>query len=106
MDYETLDDLLDVIKEIDTDENLYQQMLKEPAMISQEMTLDRQYQVMCDFLKKIVDQPLEKAQRYNRKFWGKRGTNHQKDLVSYSKKSLKTLLKEKIKKYQFRCFKS
>lgn len=97
MDYASIVDLISAIKEIDSNDNLYQQMLKEPALNNQDLTLDGQYQIICKFLKNIVDQPLEKAQRYNREFWGKRIAEHQKDLVVSKNKSLKVLIKEKLK---------
>lgn len=97
MDYDSIEDLMSAIKVIDSDDNLYKQMLLEPALNSQDLTLDGQYLVMCDFLKSIVDQPIEKAQRYNREFWGKRITNHQRDLVLSKNKSFKVLIKEMLK---------
>lgn len=97
MDYANIEDLISTIKEIDSDENIYNKMVQEPALNSLNLTLDGQYIVMCNFLKNIVDQPLEKAQRYNREFWGRRITNHQKDLLLSKNKSIKVLIEEKLK---------
>lgn len=96
MDYESLDDLLSAVSAIDNDDILFHQMLKEPAMNTDDMTLDGQYQVMCEFLKNIVGQSLDKAQRYNREFWGKRIVLHNKDLVSLAKQSFIDVIKHKI----------
>lgn len=97
MDYASTEDLISVIRKIDSDDKVYQQMLVEPALNSLDLSLDGQYLVMCNFLKNIVDQPIEKAQRCNREFWGKRIANHQKDLVVSKNKSLSVLIKEKLK---------
>lgn len=85
MDYDTLDDVLAAVKAIDSSDNLYQQMLREPAMKAQNMTLDRQFQLMIEFLKNIVDQPLTQAQRYNREFWGKKYKERETILISNNK---------------------
>lgn len=97
MDYKSLDDLMEVIHAIDIDDKLYEHMLKEPAMIARNMTLDEQYLVMCEFLEKVVEQPLERAQRYNREFWGKRISAHQRDLVQSKSKSIKEQIKDRLK---------
>lgn len=85
MEYDSLDDLLATVRTIDNDNSLYQKMLKEPAMITKDITIDGQYQVMCEFLKNIVDQYQDKAQRYNRVFWGKKYQDRQRCLVSENK---------------------
>ena len=85
MDYDSLDELLSAVLAIDSDDVLYQQMLKEPAMHTLGLTLDGQYQVMCKFLKNIVDQPLDKAQRYNRVFWGKKYQDREMLLITNNK---------------------
>lgn len=97
MDYDSLDDLVAMVKSIDEDADLYQQMLQEPAMKTTDLTLDGQYEVMYSFLKHIVDQPLDKAHRYNREFWGKRIAEHQRDLLLSKNKSLVMQIKEKLK---------
>lgn len=97
MDFANLEDLIEVIRDIDSSEGRYRQMLKEPALNNQEFSFDSQYKNICAFVKHIVDQPLDEAQRYNRDFWGKRIIEHQKNLVRNNGTSLKTQIKEKLK---------
>lgn len=101
-DYNSIEDLKSAIKVIDSDENIYTQMVQEPALNSPDLTLEGQYLVMCNFLKKIVDQPLEKAQRYNREFWGKRISGHQRAIIIRSKRGIMDKVKEMIFRKTFK----
>lgn len=58
MDYDTIDDAIARIKEIDNDDNLYLQMINEPIVNPCVMMGN-----LKDFLYNIFDQPLEKAGR-------------------------------------------
>jgi hypothetical protein len=66
--YESLDDMLKAVKEIDNDDEKYQAMLKEPVIINENQKLeayDRSFEI---WIRNIIDQPLEKA--YRRVFYG------------------------------------
>jgi hypothetical protein len=67
------DEVVAEVKRIDSNDALYLQMLQTPALNnpnddSHEATLQR----LADFLSHIIDQPIDKATRYNRHYWGKR----------------------------------
>ena len=73
-DYETEEDLLKAIEELDQNEDKYLEMLREPALISNpadgnafEEELIKQLE---DYLVHIMDQPVGKAYRRNLGFWG------------------------------------
>ena len=69
MDFPTLEDAIERIKHIDADDQLYMQILSEPALISEAYNSDNQYLLLVDFLRHIVEQPLEKAKRTGEGFW-------------------------------------
>jgi hypothetical protein len=66
--YESLDDMLKAVKEIDNDDEKYQTMLKEPVITDENQMLeayDRSFEI---WIRNIMDQPLEKA--YRRSLYG------------------------------------
>lgn len=66
IDYDSLEDVIARVKEIDQDDELYLSMLKEPALLSEEDSWDSMQRKLEEFLYHIMDQPLEKAYRHNR----------------------------------------
>jgi hypothetical protein len=81
LDYPSLDAVVQKVIEIDADENAYTAMLKEPPLLQPNgFSIQAQMAVMCDFMSHIIEQPLEKAQRYNRDFWGKQYCEREKSL--------------------------
>jgi len=62
-DYESLDAVIERIKEIDADDQLYISMLQEPAFIMPNS--NKKYLEYESFLCHIIDQPYEKAFRRN-----------------------------------------
>lgn len=86
-DYETQDELLAAVKELDEDDEKYLAMLREPALkggdtypshvcgekdTKPEGTSfeEAKTEALEEFLTHIFDQPLEEAYRRNRGFWG------------------------------------
>lgn len=97
MDYPSVDAVVQRVKELDKDEDAYIAMLREPALLNpDEYSIALQMDRMADFMQQIVEQPLDKAQRYNREFWGQRYRDRERSLIIRSKKTLKDLLKEKF----------
>lgn len=71
-DYPTLDALVERVREVDNDDELYARMLAEPAMLDFEPYTPECYQAQLDaFIKHILDQPKEDAFRRNRWAYGK-----------------------------------
>ena len=66
MDYSSLDEVVAKVREIDMDDNLYFEMLLEPAIIEDKYSIDSLHKGLTLFLNNIVDQPIVKAQRRNR----------------------------------------
>jgi hypothetical protein len=67
------DEVVAEVKRIDSNDALYLQMLQTPALNrphddNREATLQR----LTNFFSHIIDQPIDKATRYNRHYWGKR----------------------------------
>lgn len=71
MDFESLDDLMDRIREIDEDDSLYKKILNEPALKNDASNVWEEKQKELDvFLNHIFEQSYEQAFRRNRVFWG------------------------------------
>lgn len=74
-DFASEEELLAEIRRLDQDESAYLKMLKEPALIENPVS-GESYVARCQdelesYLLHIFDQPVEKAYRRNRGFWGK-----------------------------------
>jgi len=96
-DFESIEAAIEFIKKVDTDEELYNQMLAEPAIINEEYTVEQYYKRLEQFLYHIFDQPIDSAYRHNRVFWGK---NYQERMENWSKSYHELLgYKIKLKKY-------
>lgn len=65
MRYENLDEVIDVIEKIDNDENLYFEMLSQPALLNQDYVTETIYSLE-KFLEKIFRQDYSTAFRRNR----------------------------------------
>lgn len=97
MDYPSIDAVVQRVKELDENEEAYIDMLKESAMQNPvEYSIENQMNLMADFMQHIVEQPLNKAQRYNREFWGQRYRDRERSLIIRSRKNWKDLLKERF----------
>ncbi|MBR5234575.1 MAG: glycosyltransferase [Bacteroidaceae bacterium] len=73
LDYSSWDEVLDEVKRIDANPELYERMLKSPALKQAETdSVEAKMSELAAFLCNIVDQPYEQAIRYNRVYWGRR----------------------------------
>jgi hypothetical protein len=68
--YESLDDVLKVVKEIDNDDKKYQAMLREPVITDENQRVEAYEKSFVIWIRNIMDQPLEKAYRRNLYGWG------------------------------------
>lgn len=71
-DYPSIEEVVERIKQIDQDDDLYAKILKEPALQSSDFSQDNQIKKISDFLDNIISQPLDIARRHNRGFWQNR----------------------------------
>lgn len=76
-EYETIDDVIKAIKDIDNDDKKYISMLKEPMFLD-EHYVEKQYSNLKEFLFNIFDQRLEDAYRRPRMFIPIQHNNHLK----------------------------
>lgn len=75
-DYASWDEVLETIKHIDSNDELYARMLATPALKApEEDGIEAKLAQLTTFLCHIVDQDLDKACRYNRVYWGRRYVN-------------------------------
>lgn len=68
-DYNNFEEVVERVKEIDTDDELYLSMMKEP-IFNTSFSLDQYYTELEAFVYNIFSQPIEKAYRRNRTYWG------------------------------------
>lgn len=67
--FKTSDEVIEYIKLVDNDDNLYLSILREPALLISDIW--EQYEKQLDaFLRNIFEQPFRMAFRRNREFWG------------------------------------
>lgn len=65
-DYESIDKVLERVKEIDGNDSLYYEMLAEPALIDEQYTKERQITVLKAFFSNIFNTSIVQAKRRNR----------------------------------------
>ena len=70
MDYKSIDDLILKVKEIDCSDNLYIDMINQPALVSQDYTLSGQLNVFDKWIENIFDQDKKDAYRRNMDYFG------------------------------------
>jgi hypothetical protein len=75
--FNSIDDIIDTIIEIDNDDIKYKEMLLEPSFY-QEYSIEKTYNDLEAFLVNIFEQDYEGAYRRNRCYWGKRYERKQK----------------------------
>lgn len=97
MDYPSIGAVVQRVKELDENEEAYLAMLKEPALLNPvEYSIEHQVKLMTDFMQHIVEQPLEKAQRYNRECIGNLYHSRERQLILQNRKTWRDLLKERF----------
>lgn len=91
-DFSSIDEVVDYVKKVDTDDDLYENMLREPVLVDSFYSKENQTALMKQFLLAIFSQPFEMAKRRNRILWGK-------FYVTDRQKQVKSLLFVWDKKY-------
>ena len=69
-DYASVDEVLERVKAIDADDNLYFSMLREPALADESYSKVNQLEVLRQFVSNIFSQPKEEAYRRSRYHYG------------------------------------
>lgn len=70
-DYPSADAVADRVKQLDADDGLYMEMLKQPALLPTSPSADAEIARFEKWLISIFEQPLEKAYRRNREIQGR-----------------------------------
>lgn len=96
-DFPSLEAVVQRVIELDNSENDYIEMLKQQALLDTEFySIGSQESLVLDFLQNVVEQPLIRAQRYNRDFCGKQYHERERKLIIKNKKTWKDLVKERF----------
>lgn len=69
-DFDSLDQVAQLVKELDNDDERYMAMLREPALLPSTPAADAMLEKFERWLLHIFEQPLDKAQRRNREMHG------------------------------------
>lgn len=71
-DYASMDEVVEAVKAVDQDDELYLKMSHTPALLREEDALEALYAKMSDFFRHIFDQPANEARRFSRDYWAVR----------------------------------
>lgn len=98
--YASWDEVVEEVKRIDKDDALCMRMMQTPALRfpkedNHTATLER----LTDFLTHIIEQPLDKAKRYNRYYWGKRYNDRTRRYAQAYRHSLRGIAERLYMKY-------
>lgn len=100
LNYNSWDEVLEAIKRIDTDPTLYARMLATPALKHPETdSIEAKVKQLSAFLCHIIDQPKEKALRYNRVYWGLRYMKRMRQYRKAYRNSLRGIAERLYMKY-------
>ena len=70
-DYDSIDAVLNKVKELDQDNEKYLQMMMENPLIDKNYNRENMLSAASDFLYHVIDQDLEQAKRFSRICWNK-----------------------------------
>ena len=100
LSYSSWDEVLETIKHIDADPELYARMLAAPALKHPDTdSIEAKMAELTRFLCHIVDQPLEQATRYNRVYWGLRYVKRMQQHTKAYRNSLRGIAERLYMKY-------
>lgn len=81
-DFPSLQEALEFVIKVDTDDTLWEGMIKEPVLMDSCYSKAHQQELLRGFLNNIFSQPLEAAYRRNRLMWGKMYVDNRRRQVS------------------------
>lgn len=70
-DYPSIDDVVSRVKQLDADDEMYMEMLRQPALLPSSPSVDAEIARFEKWLISIFEQPLENAYRRNREMLGR-----------------------------------
>lgn len=94
--YESFDQVIQKIIELDQDDEKYLEMLRQPIFVD-EQYVTKKINELEQFVYNIFEQPLENAYRRSRIYWPKKHENYIIDLRNNRVNSCRVLLKKKLK---------
>lgn len=97
-DYSSFEEVIEYIRFLDNNDDAYLKMLRAPAMLPTQASIDEQLASFEKWFIGIFEQPLEEAYRRNRFMHGKDYTEKRKLLsVFYRNRMMKALVKRLVK---------
>lgn len=101
-DFNSMDALVDYVKEVDGNEYLYNQYLREPIYTNESIDYESFINNLSLFLRHIIDQPLSLAKRRNRDFWGEIVLSRYRNLLIEKKHYRELLILQSSIKYHLK----
>ena len=105
-DYDSFEDVLEVVKKLDANDSLYLEMLKQPAFIEENHVQNRRAK-FADFLYNIFEQEYQKAFRRpvdgickDRENWIKDFAFYKKEYLTRQNKKLINRIKQKLRMFR------
>lgn len=95
-DYESIDDVVNKVREVDENNEIYIEMLQQPVLTDSCYSKENQLTALEKFLSNIFIYPTDSVKRRNRDFWGARYINTHRSMYDYEKRSNWIRLKEVI----------
>ena len=71
-DYDSVEDVVRLVRKIDENDELYLEMMSQPALVDDQYKTDAQTENLYNFLSHIFNQKKEERYRRNRIYWGKK----------------------------------
>lgn len=93
-EFPSFEDAMKRVIELDQNEELYLQTLKEPAFVSKEYEHEVQFSNLVTFLSGIIERPKEQSYRYNRRCYGDSYIKHELRRRIYEEKPIMMLCKD------------
>lgn len=81
-DFPSIDALVEYVKKVDADDELYEQMLREPVLLDEQYSEAVHTPQLKAFWLQILTLPVEQAQRRNRGTWGRMYVEARRSQVS------------------------
>lgn len=96
-DFESLVDVVKEVERLDNDDDAYMEMLRQPALLSEDWTYDSVKMRLELFLYNIFDQDLEEAKRHTRIMWNDNYIKKRQESFEYYNLRWKKFFAKKIK---------
>lgn len=97
-DYDSFEEVVAEVRRLDNDDSAYLEVIQTPALKEGEKNVDEMFAEVENFLISIIEQPLNKAQRHDRTYWGRKYNQKLLRRKLCEERSLKGLMEKLYRK--------